>query len=69
MKGHHLWMLLGCTLPLFLVFLLPLFGMSGNVGTFVFILLMFACHLMATRGHGGARRHVEDGREGRHGAH
>jgi hypothetical protein len=62
-------MLLGCTLPLLLVFLLPLFGVSGNVGTFLFILLMFACHLMAMRGHGGAHHHAEDRRESRDGGH
>jgi hypothetical protein len=62
-------MILGCTLPLLLVFLLPLFGVSGNVGTFLFILLMFACHLMAMRGHGGAHDHTGNRREGRHGGH
>lgn len=69
MKRHNLWMLLGCTLPLLLVFLLPLFGISGNVGTFLFILLMFACHLLAMRGHGGSRRDVEHKSGGHHGGH
>ena len=69
MRGHNLWMVLGCTLPLLLVFVLPLLGISGNAGTFVFILLMFACHLLAMRGHGGTHRDAEDRREGRHGSH
>ena len=65
MTGHGLWMLLGCLLPLFLIFLLPLLGLSGNVGTFLFIVLMFACHLLMMRGHGVSG----DGREGHHGHH
>jgi hypothetical protein len=68
MKGHGLWMLLGCLLPLFLIFVLPLLGLSGNVGTFFFIVLMFACHLMMRRGH-GAHRSGSDTREGHHGSH
>lgn len=68
MKGHGLWMLLGCLLPLFLIFLLPLLGLSGNVGTFLFIVLMFACHLMMIRGH-GTYRSGGDTREGHHGSH
>ena len=68
MKGHGLWMILGCVLPLFLIFVLPLLGLGGNVGTFLFILLMFACHLMMMRGH-GAHRHTGDTREGHHGSH
>ena len=65
MKRHDLRMILGCTLPLLLVFLVPLLGLSGNVGTFLFVVLMFACHLLMMRGHGGSG----DGREGHHGHH
>ena len=59
MKRHSLWMLLGCALPLLLLFVLPLLGVSGNVATFLFILVMFACHLLAMRGH----THKHDGDE------
>ena len=69
MRGHGLWMILGCTLPLLLVFLLPLLGISGNVGTLLFIVLMFACHLVAMRGHGGTHRGPESTRGGHHGSH
>jgi len=67
MRGHGLWMILGCTLPLLLVFLLPLLGISGNVRTLLFIVLMFACHLMAMRGHDGTHRSPESTRGGHHG--
>ena len=69
MRVHGLWMVIGCTLPLFVIFLLPLLGVSSNVGTFMFILLMFACHLLAMRGHGEERSGDRRNREGRHGSH
>ena len=68
MKGHGLWMILGCVVPLLLSFILPLLGLSGNVGTLLFIVLMFACHLLMMRGH-GAHRNSSDTREGHHGSH
>jgi hypothetical protein len=52
MKKHTLWMILGCLLPALLVFILPALGVSGNVTTFIFIALMFACHLFMLGGHG-----------------
>ncbi len=45
MKKHALWMLIGCILPILLIFLLPAFGVNDNVSLIVFIGLMFACHL------------------------
>jgi hypothetical protein len=77
---HALWMILGCTLPLLLIFVLPLFGISGGVSLLIFIILMFACHLFMMRGHGkhdghgdtGAKGHGEyDDKEegGHHGGH
>lgn len=57
-KKHGLWMILGCTLPLLLVFVLPLFGISGGGSLFIFIILMFFCHLFMMGGHG---RHGEHG--------
>jgi quinol-cytochrome oxidoreductase complex cytochrome b subunit len=50
MNKHTLWMLIGCILPLVLVFILPLFGFSVGIYPF-FILAMFACHLFMMRGH------------------
>lgn len=64
-KNHGLWMILGCILPLLLIFVLPIFGISGGGSLFIFIILMFACHLFMMGGHG---EHGE--REGmKHGEH
>ena len=48
-------MLVGCALPLLLIFLLPVFGISGNVSVFIFVLVMFFCHLLIPMNHGGHR--------------
>lgn len=52
--SHTLRMLLGCLLPLGLIFVLPLFGVGSGVTLLVFVVLMFACHLMMLGGHGHA---------------
>ena len=49
--SHHLKMLLGCLLPLLVIFLLPLFGVGKGISLFIFIVLMFVCHLLMMRGH------------------
>lgn len=49
---HTFWHLLGCLLPIAVIFLLPLFGISGGTLLFIFIILMFGCHLFMMRGHG-----------------
>ncbi|MCK0190707.1 MULTISPECIES: hypothetical protein [Flavobacteriaceae] len=46
MKSHTLWMILGCVLPLLLIFIAPSIGMGENVSLFIFIILMFGCHLL-----------------------
>ena len=52
--GRHLfWMIIGCTVPLLLIFLLPLFGITGDYSFFIFIVAMFACHLLMPMHHGG----------------
>jgi hypothetical protein len=50
--NHNLRMLIGCLLPLLLIFALPLFGVGKDASLFVFIILMFGCHLMMMGGHG-----------------
>ena len=55
-KNHWLWMVVGCGLPLLLIFLAPLFGIGGGSSLFIFIIFMFACHLFMPHGshrHGG----------------
>ncbi len=65
---HTIRMLIGCLMPLLLIFVLPLLGIGSGKTLFVFIVLMFGCHLMMMGGHGkhGEARH--DGETG-HGTH
>ena len=55
--SHTLRMLLGCLLPLLLIFLLPLFGLEEGVALFVALVLMFACHLLMIGGHRQGHRY------------
>ena len=48
---HTLMMLIGCLLPLLLIFIAPVLGISGNWSTLIFILGMFACHLFMPMHH------------------
>ncbi len=67
-KNRGLWMMLGCALPLLLIFVLPRFGISGGGSLFIFIILMFACHLFMMGGHGGHGEHNdnEEGGQSKH---
>ena len=58
MGKHLFWMIIGCTVPLLLILLLPLLGISGNYTFLIFIVAMFACHLLMPMHHGG---HEQDG--------
>ena len=69
MNKHLFWMIIGCTVPLLLIFLLPLFGITGNYSFLIFIVLMFGCHFMMMGRHGkhyhsspqqGQDQHKED---------
>ena len=46
MMKHMLMMIIGCALPLLVIFLLPAFGVNGDWVILLAILGMFACHLM-----------------------
>lgn len=48
---HFLHMLVGCGLPILLIFVLPLFGVSEGISLAVFMVLMLGCHLLMMRGH------------------
>lgn len=53
---HTLWMIIGCGLPLLLIFFAPALGIDNSVSIFIFIVAMFAFHLlmpMHQHGHGG----------------
>lgn len=69
MNHHGLWMIIGCTLPLLLIFLLPVFGVRSDVSLFAFIILMFACHLLMMGGHHGKHAKHSNKEEGKHGCH
>ncbi len=73
MKQHGLWMMLGCILPLLMVFLLPAIGVSDGTAFFVFILLMFGCHFMMMgrmgHDHHGSKETAHEHKGETHGAH
>ena len=50
MKRHDIWMVIGCVLPLLLIFLLPRVGLGGGTSLFIFILILFVCHLLMMGG-------------------
>ena len=53
MKKHEILMLIGCTLPLLLIFLLPVFGITDNVFLILlFLVLMLLCHLFMPMNYG-----------------
>jgi cell division protein FtsW (lipid II flippase) len=64
MKNHGLWMVIGCAVPLLLIFILPSFGVESDTTYFIFIVLMFLCHIFMMRGH-----HGHDGKHGQHDKH
>lgn len=43
---HTIWMIAGCILPFLILFLLPAFGLNGNISIAAFLVLMIGCHLM-----------------------
>lgn len=44
-------MLVGCALPLLLIFIAPLLGIKGNWPVFIFVAAMFACHVLMPMHH------------------
>ncbi len=46
MRKHIIWMVIGCTIPLLLIFFAPALGLSSSWALFLFIIAMFACHLL-----------------------
>lgn len=68
MNKHTVWMLIGCLLPLLLIFVLPLFGVGRGVTLFIFVILMFGCHLLMMGRH-GKHEHTEQEKEAGHESH
>ena len=69
MKRHLIWMIIGCTVPLLLIFLLPLFGITGNFTILIFIVAMFACHLLMPMHHGGHKEQSDTTKTANHESH
>ncbi|MCB9719720.1 MAG: hypothetical protein H6756_02505 [Candidatus Omnitrophica bacterium] len=74
MKNHAVMHMLGCLIPLLLVMILPSFGVSSNVTYFIFIVLMFGCHILMLTGmghnHGSESGHGTSDKGGdKHGCH
>ena len=59
MKNHMLPMIIGCVVPMLLIFILPAFGVSSGVTLVIFIVLMFACHFLMLGHHHGGEDHDE----------
>ena len=62
---HTLMMLVGCSLPLLLIIIAPLFGIKGNWSIFIFIIAMMACHLLMPMHHG----HTDNTKKNNHETH
>ena len=59
MKKHIIWMIIGCGLPLLLIFFAPALGLGNDISLFIFIAAMFACHLFMPMHHDG-HKHNQD---------
>ena len=57
---HFLHMLIGCGLPMLLIFVLPAFGVSEGVTLTIFMVLMLGCHLLMMRTHIGGHSDDDD---------
>ena len=60
MNRHTILMIIGCVLPLLLIFLAPLFGLDGRVSLLVFVVAMFLCHLLMPMHGRGHESHEKD---------
>lgn len=61
--------MLGCLIPMMLLFVLPLFGVSEGITLVVFMVLMFACHLSMMGGHHGHTNNEHSKKGENHGDH
>ena len=64
---HHFWMIIGCALPLILIFLLPLFGVGTGPLLVIFLILCFSMHLIMMVG--GGHKHDGKGKSDQGGNH
>ncbi len=60
MKKHIIRMIIGCTVPLLLIFLASALGLGSGASLFIFILTMFACHLLMPMHYDGGHHHGQN---------
>jgi len=60
MKNHWIWMVIGCGLPLLLIFFAPAIGIGDGTALFTFLILMFAIHLIMPMKHGNHSHGLSD---------
>jgi hypothetical protein len=59
---HNILHILGCLIPISLIFILPALGFGSGITFTVFLILMFACHLFMMGGHShGSHAHQGKG--------
>lgn len=58
-KNHILLMILGCVIPLMLLFFAPFFGINSTVSIFLFVIIMLGFHLLFPM-HGQNHEHHSD---------
>jgi Flp pilus assembly protein TadB len=59
MSKHNFWMIIGCAIPLLLLFIAPLLGLNNSITLFFFIIAMFACHIMMIGHHRKGHEHMD----------
>ena len=69
MKRHDFWMIIGCVLPLLLIFILPLVGITGGTSLFLLMVVVFGSHLLMMRGHGRGHDERASREADHHGTH
>ncbi len=67
--SHTIRMMIGCIMPLALIFILPSFGVGSGATLLVFMGLMFMCHLVMMGGHDHDGSHGHAGPSGGSGGH
>lgn len=59
MNKHNLWMIIGCGIPLLFLFIAPMLGLNSSITLFLFLIAMFACHIMMIGHHRKGSEHKD----------
>jgi hypothetical protein len=57
MSKHTIWMIIGCGVPLLLLFFAPMLGLGSGLTFFLFFVAMFACHFLMIGHHQKGSEH------------